>query len=600
MTHIDPTLIIDADSLSASETLSDSYYKIPLNQRDYRWAEDNWKDLWDDILSLKNHNFNGISPIHADQRQPHFMGAVVVIRERRSTTSRERGEIADGQQRLATLSILYAVLIQKVDSSSLPDKNDIRSRLSQCIYKSDSGGKIWRLQLEKEKDFFERSLNTYMTGGDLEAHWNSVTDYARKPIAGRIKNAFQFFDKVLGEYISANSEADLVNIITIATEALTFIRTTVYKRSIAYKLFETMNYRGLDLTLADLIKNKILEFSDAQGTHEDCTTQWIDLQKEIEIHSISDNLQKIDESKKLKEFIHFSYISCHETIKLEDLYDRISAHLEKPSTTAAGYTSEALAEAQNLTKILNSASPSLTGATKHAKELLDTLNIDYSIPLMLAAAKRFQTDDEQLSRFIQATRDFCFRFLTIGSNSVSKLQHEIGRHSQLLRNTSNTPQTILDSLKSTASDSLFKSQFSTAKIKLNKHAFYVMESIENHISSSAGLAAFTQGPTQHLEHIMPKRPGSHWPHIDMDRHEEFLYRIGNLVALEADINKHIKNKSFAEKQSNPICKGYADSTLQLPKDIQAHLKGGEWTFESIIERQEHLANTYILDVWPLT
>lgn len=126
-----------------------------------------------------------------------------------------------------------------------------------------------------------------------------------------------------------------------------------------------------------------------------------------------------------------------------------------------------------------------------------------------------------------------------------------------------------------------------------------MESIENHISASAGLAAFTQGPTQHLEHILPKRPDSTWTHIDSDRHDEFLYKIGNLVALEADINRHIKNKSFSFKQTNPRNKDYAHSTLRLSRDISAHLESGSWTFNSITERQEHLANTYILDVWPL-
>ena len=599
MPHIEPKQLIDAESLSSSEILSNGYFRIPMNQRDYRWEEDNWKDLWNDITILCDSNFIGASPTPPDQRKPHFMGAIVVIRNTRSIGGRERGEIADGQQRLATLNVLYATLIKRIDLSSLPDKADIRARLSTCLYSSDSGGKTWRLQLDKEKTFFETSLDKYVTGIAADSYWSTITDYNRRPIAARIKKAFEFFDTAITDYVASKSEAELENIITISTEALTFIKTTVYQRGIAYRLFETMNYRGLDLTLADLIKNKVLEVSEAQGTHENCTQQWLDLQKEIEIQSITDGNNTADESKKLKEFIHLAYISCHDTIKLEDLYDEITAHLAKPAISAEGYTSEILSEAKNLTKILNAPSGPLKDASKYAKELLETLSINYSIPLILAAANRFSGDDVQLTRCVKAARDFCFRFFTIGSNSVSKLQSEVGNHSRMLRNPANSADTVINSLRSKAPSSLFKSEFSTARLKLNKHAFYVMESIENHISGGAGLAIFTQGPTQHLEHILPKRLGSNWPLIDIDHHDEYLFRIGNLVALEANINTHIKNKSFSEKQSNTENKGYEDSTLTLPGEISAHLEGGNWTFGSITKRQEHLANTYILDVWPL-
>lgn len=217
MPHIEPKQLIDAESLSATEVLSTGYFSIPMNQRDYRWEDENWKDIWNDITTLCDSNFIGASPTPPDQRKPHFMGAIVVIRNTRSIGGRERGEIADGQQRLATLNVLYATLIKRIDLSSLPDKADIRARLSTCLYSSDSGGKTWRLQLDKEKTFFETSLDKYVTGIAADSYWSTITDYNRRPIASRIKKAFEFFDTAIRDYVAYKSEAELENIITIST-----------------------------------------------------------------------------------------------------------------------------------------------------------------------------------------------------------------------------------------------------------------------------------------------------------------------------------------------------------------------------------------------
>ena len=42
-------------------------YRVPLYQRDYAWTEEEWEDLWNDVLDLR--------------RQPegrHYMGALVI------------------------------------------------------------------------------------------------------------------------------------------------------------------------------------------------------------------------------------------------------------------------------------------------------------------------------------------------------------------------------------------------------------------------------------------------------------------------------------------------------------------------------------------
>lgn len=70
-------------------------YRVPSFQRDYAWEEEQWEDLWNDIQEL----------LHAPDTK-HYMGALVV-----KSLSERDFEIIDGQQRIATLSVLVLSVI---------------------------------------------------------------------------------------------------------------------------------------------------------------------------------------------------------------------------------------------------------------------------------------------------------------------------------------------------------------------------------------------------------------------------------------------------------------------------------------------------------
>ena len=90
-------------------------YRVPPYQRDYSWEEEQWEDLWNDIIELRG---------RPDDR--HYMGALVVEGQ-----SDREFLIIDGQQRLATLSILALTAIQHLEGMANagrePDANRERS-----------------------------------------------------------------------------------------------------------------------------------------------------------------------------------------------------------------------------------------------------------------------------------------------------------------------------------------------------------------------------------------------------------------------------------------------------------------------------------------
>lgn len=81
---------------------------IPLFQRPYTWADNNWQTLWDDLMVQYEEGETGT----------HFMGAIVSVPARSTPVGVSKYLIIDGQQRLTTVSILLCALRDGLDSNS--------------------------------------------------------------------------------------------------------------------------------------------------------------------------------------------------------------------------------------------------------------------------------------------------------------------------------------------------------------------------------------------------------------------------------------------------------------------------------------------------
>lgn len=251
-------------------------YKVPDFQRDYSWKEEQWQDLWDDISAIRNNK----NPVH-------YMGAIVL------QDSKDKNLVViDGQQRLATLSIIALAIIKRirdlVENEIDTDNNKDRIDLLMTRYIG-----------EKEPVSLHYSKKLSLNENNEQFYSNFLPEL-KDPLSPRslsssdkLLNAnFVFFYKKIKEEFDLDSGGETLAdlLMNQVAEKLTFIQIVVEDEVNAYTVFETLNSRGIELGTSDLLKNYLLSLTaDSEEDRRHAKEQW---------HRITDSID-------LKEFPNF-------------------------------------------------------------------------------------------------------------------------------------------------------------------------------------------------------------------------------------------------------------------------------------------------------
>lgn len=216
-------------------------YEVPKYQRQYTWARKEWAQLYDDLI---------------ENAEGYFLGSIISIARTKADNSIHY-EVIDGQQRLTTISLLilalYSVLSAHQDTMSAPQKAKVLLLPGRLVCNGSGAGIRLRPQAEKnnlqdylsllseEKVLEEKHQKPHNAGNrKIYLSYNYFKDRLEKDLTGvedKVKFLFDFLAKV--------NTAILVHII-------------VYSSADAYRLFESLNNRGVPLSVMDLIKNLLL------------------------------------------------------------------------------------------------------------------------------------------------------------------------------------------------------------------------------------------------------------------------------------------------------------------------------------------------------
>lgn len=238
---------------------SNVIYSVPMYQREYTWNKSQWETLFDDVYE----NENG-----------YFLGSIICINQSDDALQSQQLEVVDGQQRLTTISILFAAIYGYLSSKSdlLDDdqKNLLFNLKRRLVLKNTDAQKLNpQSQNNNSKDFTSMLHECGVIKKPVEKLANAGNR--------RIYKAFNFFQSKLEALFLAHSDiSEVLNYLDKLNQAC-LVKIEVSSHSDAYTLFESLNNRGVPLTAIDLIKNKLLAKLDISHKEqiENYFDQWI-------------------------------------------------------------------------------------------------------------------------------------------------------------------------------------------------------------------------------------------------------------------------------------------------------------------------------------
>jgi len=598
MPLVQPKTVVGGIPMNVTDVLK-AENEIPAYQRDFVWQKRQIVQLWEDLIDHFNkyaYNEEFVDP------EGYFLGAMVVIKNDVTGPL----EVVDGQQRLTALSTMVAILYTAIESwpTSYPAKLGLEQRLREMLARYDAN---WKANLRfpdaSLQQFFLESCLLQRSASDKLAYWASPACAAmlarkRSPQA-RMKEALETGSDLLAKFLGKQPDPALLqtrleSFVKLVTEGVILLRIEAMSYPNAYAIFESLNNRGIPLSQADLIKNELLKMSVPRD-RDDIADSWLSARQTVE------NIELLS----LPDFIHYSYLSRHGPVKARDLYSQVKARLNSPAAPKA-YSKELEDDAAALEAVSDAFDASwTTEATDMLKDIKNVLNVRLCYPFLMSAYRSYEGDKTEFASHVKAIMNFAFRFMKVMDGGVESFAAAVSSACTMI-NAKTSIVAVNAHFQKHAPDTAFISDFKEISINNTKLAYFAVYYLEK--VQLGGTIPLGHGQEQNLEHIMPKTPTlAHWPAAHAEKaansenFKDYLWRIGNLLPLPADINKSIKNRGIAFKISNPTKKDFTSGshTLVSPTKIPAFLVGAEWNFKSIEDRQGWLSANVAVKAWPL-
>jgi len=523
---------------------SPSQYVIPVFQRNYRWETPQWAKLWDNLIEIQ-------SP---DKRGNHFMGFLVFVPGLAQPGQHTTFHMIDGQQRLATSSILLAAVRNVARQTGQADLAD-EIHQYYIVHPLKKGEQHFRL-LPKERDH-DSYLSLVMGGGQP---------------TGRMADALAYFEEQLSA-LSTDSPQSLRQVFDTVCQRFEFMCATLEAEN-AYNIFKSLNSTGIPLGPSDLIRNFVFMHVPPDQQDEFDRSLWAPLEERF---ARADGT--LDEER-FSKFFRDYLMSSGRYLPPKDTFPSFESRYEatgfSPKELARGLTTSSLHYAM----IAGQEADENERVTQALAEL-NLLESSTTYPLLLALFEKRASDSidsEQLARAIEMLRGFILRRFVCGESSrgygqmfVRALAKDEGDPTKTLENY------LLD--RGWPDDYQFEAAFVEFPLFQRGYTRQVLETLER----ARGHKEPVDLQTTQVEHVMPQTLSDAWHEAlgsDAERvHADWLHRPGNLTL--SAYNQELWNHPFGIKRER-----YAQSNVTLTRELSVHER---WTEAEIRERGRQLA-----------
>ncbi|EPY6431076.1 DUF262 domain-containing protein [Clostridium sporogenes] len=525
--------------------------RIPIFQRDYSWKRDNWKELWNDIK------------IGFSNDCKHYLGSIVLVE------NDDFMEVVDGQQRLTTISLLYLAIISnfnelinnKIDvQQNITRSQDIKKLICETnLYDISSTNK---LQLNENNNMV---YSEYLVKDKLPSATVNLTSSNKLLV-----DCFKYFKREIKKACTEEGEKNqsfklLLDYYRFICDKLIIIEITASDYNNAYVIFETLNDRGLDLTVTDLLKNYLFSKIDS-SRHPEIKKYWNDI------------IKNVDEKNATK-FIRHYWNSYNTKVTEKGLFKIIKENLYSQDKIIKFINK--LNEVSEIYKSLSEPKSNLWNGDKILVQSLKEIKlygVDLCYPVLLAAQNNL-SNLKLKQKIFRLCSNISFRYIVICNGSANDLERAYNTLCLKINNDKDS----LDFSKVTKDLKEFlvpRDEFIASftnkiiKTKNNKRLItYILKGIERNRGSE-----IKEDHT--IEHILPEKYNQKWNEIFNNEAEEYIYRLGNYVLLEKEVNSDIGNELFENKKV-----GYNKSVYSGPHKISSFDK---WTSKELKKHQQEM------------
>lgn len=553
------------------KVLDSGFYTIPRFQRPYRWKRAHVEDFWNDTIAANDADY--------------FIGSVVVYRVNDTTHG-----IVDGQQRLTTITMLLCALRNAMNAEGL---TDLANGTHGLVERKDIEDKQhYVLQTETSYPYLQEYIQkfgspaTKKEAGQEEANLDEAFAYLTENVT-TIVNAVKS-----NRSLSAEKKATQIRKALVETRdkalRLKLIFIELENEDDAYVIFETLNTRGEDLKVADLVKTHLLKLLKPKNAK-------VDLPKE-KWTAMVDVLEQSQEDLSVTSFLHHVWLSKYDYTTERKLFKQVKKRVHPTNV------SEFFEELENDAKLyrqihettFRSWSPD-EGSIRDALRAMSIFRVKQQLPMVLSVMREY--DAKRIKRkhaedILRTIENFHFAFTAITSQrSSGGISFMYALHARELQAAAdlNRKIAVMQELKKKLRDRLpskveFVADFSELRFsdeftKQKKLVQYVLRRLTEY--HCVGVALDYDAMT--IEHLAPQngKPSG--------LSESQIACIGNLVLVDPKLNNKLANRDFtAKKKILQSSQAWIDDSIR---------NAASWSKNEIVARSATLAELAFDKVW---
>jgi len=557
----------------------DSRLLIPRYQRPYAWELDHVADFWNDLV---------------DEDELRFIGTFIFLSDPANTSSPI--EIIDGQQRLLTITILAAV-IRDIASQIDTKRSELYQRKDIAL--EDFKGRLsWRITPgESCSEFFEQHIQN-PGASILQVKPNTKEEH-------RIQDAYCYLRERVEDGIRQLSSADarisyLERLRDIIYD-LAVIRILIDDEQEAYEVFETTNARGLELSVADLLKNLVFKKLPAYGGADQAKEAWQDITANIEATGTE-----------LRRFIRYYWISKYTFIQEKKLFKHI-----RSSTTDWNTFLSDLLSGSDIYRLLFAGAKEEFDSYQHGHRIYYSLfairlmRVTQCHVLFMAILRNYSSLGVDPSRLFELVEKFTFQYSAVCNLPGNRVERIYSRHAVDLQKAvdENAPKkrlAVVQHVLSSVENDLRKEQppwelFLERFMELSYRdtnegrafARYVLDRIDHYLSTGEARPDYS---LVNIEHIFPQKPSKAWG-VSRREIRSYVNKLGNLTLVSKKINSEAQNRDIDTK-----IEALSKSALPITQSLVAELhklrsNGITWDEKQICLRQKRMAKLAFDYVW---